>query len=144
MGEDLTQRLNGAAAMVLGRKTYDEFAEFWPRQGSDVPFADLNNQVRKFVVSRTLTDATWHNSTVVDAEALVHLRSEGDLHVTGSRQLVLSLLEMGLLDEIVLMMCPVVLGEGQRLFEGIHHVEMERLDTVPFPKGVLCLKLWPV
>lgn len=144
MGEDLTRRLKRAAAMVLGRNTYDEFWEFWPRQGSDVPFADLNNQVRKLVVSRTITDPKWHNSAAVDAEALAERRSEGDLHITGSRKLILSLLELNLLDEMVLMMCPIVLGKRQRLFEGVHNVEMHLQDTVPFPNGVICLKLKPI
>lgn len=144
MGDDLTRRLKSAAAMVLGRRTYDEFAEFWPRQGSGVPFADLNNEVRKLVVSRTITDPAWHNSAAVDVEALAERRSEGDLHITGSQNLILSLLELKLLDEMVLMMCPIVLGEGQRLFEGVHNVEMDLLDTVSYPNGVSCLKLKPI
>ena len=144
MGKDLTRRLTRAAAMVLGRRTYDEFAEFWPQQGSDVPFADLNNQVRKLVVSRTITNPTWHNSAAVDVEALAQRRSDGDFHITGSQKLIQSLLGMNLLDEMVLMMCPIVLGEGRRLFEGAHNVEMDLLDTVSFPNGVLCLKLKPI
>lgn len=143
MGEDLTRRLEGAAAMVLGRKTYDDFAEFWPRQESDIPFADLNNRVRKLVVSGTMTEATWQNSTIIDAKALAEQKTEGDLHITGSRQLILSLLQQRLLDEMVLMMCPVVLGDGQRLFGGADRIGMDLVDTMNFPNGVLCLKLTP-
>lgn len=143
MAEDLSRRLESAAAMVLGRRTYEEFAGYWPLQGSEVPFADLNNQVRKFAVSRTMTEATWQNSDVIDAESLQERKSEGDLHITGSRELVLSLLDRGFLDEMVLMMCPVVLGEGRRLFDGTHRVEMTLDDIESFPNGVLCLKLRP-
>lgn len=144
MDEDLARRLKSAAAMVLGRKTYDEFAGFWPRQGSDVPFADLNNRIRKLVVSRTTTEASWQNSSTVSAAALAERKSEGDLHITGSRELVLSLLELQLLDEMVLMLCPVVLGVGQRLFGGANRLGMELAETVRFPNGVLCLKLNPI
>lgn len=141
--EDLRGRLEGAAAMVLGRKTYEEFAGYWPHQGSEVPFADLNNRIRKFAVSRSMTRASWQNSTVVDADTLRERKSEGDLHITGSRELISSLLEQRLLDEMVLIMCPVVLGHGKRLFEDIDHIKMELIETVPFPNGVLCLKLKP-
>lgn len=143
MAKDLSRRLEGAAAMVLGRRTYDEFAGFWPHQGSDVPFADLNNQVRKLAVSRTMTEATWQNSTVIDAESLPEEKAEGDLHITGSHGLVLSLLDLGFLDEMVLMMCPIVLGEGKRLFDGMNRMEMRLDESESFPNGVLCLKLRP-
>lgn len=143
MSEDLTRRLTDSAAMVLGRNTYNEFASFWPQQSSGVPFSDLNNQIRKYVVSHTLKNPEWHNSTVLDVEDLFQRRSEGDLHITGSRRLILSLLEQKLLDELVLMMCPIVLGEGQRLFAAAPKANMELVDTRPYPNGVLCLRLKP-
>jgi dihydrofolate reductase len=143
MGEDLTRRLEKAAAMVLGRATYQEFAGFWPRQGSDVPFADLNNRVRKLVVSRSVTEPDWHNSSAVGLEGLGRWKAEGDLHITGSRGLIRSLLVQGLLDEMVLMMCPIVLGDGKRLFEDSCRIEMRVTDLVPFPNGVVCVTLRP-
>jgi dihydrofolate reductase len=141
LGEDLAERLRKAAAMVLGRKTYEEFAEFWPRQGSDVPFADLNNQVRKLVVSRTLTRPTWSNSVAVSMEALAERHFDGDLHITGSQQLVRSLLSLKMLDEMVLVIFPVVLGTGRRLFDGAPMTKLDRIDIASFPNGVTRLTL---
>jgi dihydrofolate reductase len=143
MNNDLTRRLTDCAAMVLGRNSYNDFAGFWPQQGSDVPFADLNNHVRKYVVSHTLKDPEWRNSTVMSAAELVQRRSEGDLHITGSQGLIVSLLDQRLLDEMVLMVCPIVLGEGQRLFDGVTKVGMDLVETTQFPNGVLCLRLNP-
>jgi dihydrofolate reductase len=143
MGTDLAKRLQSCAAMVLGRRTYDEFAQFWPHQGSDVPFADLNNKVRKFVVSDTLADAEWQNSSVVSARDLESLKSKGDLHVTGSGVLMKSLLESRLLDEIILMVCPVALGQGQRLLDGLHATGLELVSAESFPLGVMCLTYRP-
>ncbi len=139
LGDDLTRRLEASYAMVLGRRTYSEFAEFWPKQSSDVPFADLNNKVRKLVVSKTLDHADWNNSTVIGADDLTKLQSKGNLHITGSATLVRSLLEGRLLDEITVVMCPVVLGEGKRLFDGLEKTGLEMINVTPFPKVVQCL-----
>ena len=135
MGEDLTRRLQSSAAMVLGRQTYMEFAEFWPRQSSDVPFADLNNGIRKYVVSSTLDQADWRNSTVIGVDDLTGLKSGGDLHITGSGVLIRSVLERRLLDEIVIMMCPVVLGGGRHLFDGVKRTGLDLVKVAPFPHG---------
>ncbi len=139
LGDDLTRRLEASYAMVLGRQTYSEFAEFWPKQSSDVPFADLNNKVKKLVVSKTLNHADWNNSTIVGVDNLTRLKSEGDLHITGSATLVRSLLGSRLLDEITVVMCPLVLGEGKRLFDGLEKTGLEMVNATPFPKGVQCL-----
>ena len=87
---------------------------------------------------------SWQNSSTVSATALAERKSEGDLHIEGSRYLVLSLLDLRLLDEIVSMLCPVVLGDGQRLFDGANRLGTELTETVSFPNGVLCLKLNPI
>lgn len=139
MSEDLSQRLQSCSAMVLGRRTYSEFSQFWPSQGSEIPFADLNNNIRKYVVTDTLSSVDWPNSSIVKPHELPQLRSAGPLHVTGSGTLIRSLLETGLIDEIVIMMCPVALGSGQRLFEGIKATELELVSASPFPRGVMCL-----
>jgi dihydrofolate reductase len=143
MAEDLTRRLQSSAAMVLGRHTYAEFAEFWPRQSSDVPFADLNNRIRKYVVSSTLDHADWRNSSVIGADDLTLLKAGGDLHISGSGVLVRSLLERRLLDEMVIMMCPVVRGQGQRLFDAARATDLDLLTVTPLPRGVLCLTYRP-
>jgi dihydrofolate reductase len=107
-----------ADAMLLGRKTYEGFADAWPqRQGE---FADRFNSMRKYVVSSTLKDPEWTNSTVLDGDvptAVAELRDKegGDILVHGSAQLVQTLLEHDLVDELRLMVFPVVLGAGKRL-----------------------------
>jgi dihydrofolate reductase len=106
-------------ALLLGRVTYEGFAEAWPsRQGE---FADKFNNMPKYVVSSTLEQPEWTNSTVLDGdlgEAVADLkqRHEGDIVVHGSTQLVQALLEQDLVDELRLMTFPVVLGAGKRLF----------------------------
>ena len=106
-------------ALLLGRKTYEGFAEAWPSR--DGEFADKFNNMPKYVVSSTLKDPEWTNSTVLNgdlAEEVSKLKQEvdGDIVVHGSAQLVQALVENGLVDELRLMVFPVVLGAGKRLF----------------------------
>jgi dihydrofolate reductase len=108
-----------SAALLLGRVTYEGFAEAWPSRTG--PFADKYNGMPKYVVSRTLRDPAWSNTTVIDedlGEAVAKLKREtaGDIVVAGSIQLVRTLLEHGLVDELRLMLYPTVLGAGKRLF----------------------------
>ncbi len=108
-----------AEALLLGRRTYEGFADAWPSR--DGEFADKFNTMPKYVVSSTLKDPEWNNSTVLDGDvkdsvAKLREESDGDVYVHGSPQLVQSLLEHGLVDELHLMVFPVVLGTGKRLF----------------------------
>jgi dihydrofolate reductase len=108
-----------AEALLLGRKTYEGFAAAWPSR--DGEFADKFNNMPKYVVSSTLKDPDWTNSTVLDgdlSEEVSKLREDvdGDIVVHGSAQLVQALVENGLVDELRLMVFPVVLGAGKRLF----------------------------
>jgi dihydrofolate reductase len=105
-----------SAALLLGRRTYEGFAEAWPQREGE--FADLFNDMPKYVVSSTLTDPEWNNSTVIGEGDVPKLKDEldGDIVVHGSVQLVQGLLEQGLVDELRLMVFPVVLGAGKRLF----------------------------
>jgi dihydrofolate reductase len=108
-------------ALLLGRRTYEGFAQAWPGQQGE--FADRFNSVPKYVVSSTLTDPEWNNTTVLQgdlAEAVAELRQrhDGDVGVHGSIQLAQALLGKGLVDELRLMQFPVVLGSGKRLFSG--------------------------
>jgi dihydrofolate reductase len=108
-----------AGAQLLGRKTYEGFAAAWPSREGE--FADKFNSMPKYVVSSTLKDPEWDNTTVIDgdlAEEIPKLRDEvdGDILVAGSAQLVQGLIENGLVDELRLMVFPVVLGSGKRLF----------------------------
>jgi dihydrofolate reductase len=109
----------GADAMLLGRVTYEGFAEAWPSRSGD--FADRFNSMPKYVVSSTLSDPDWENTTVLGgdlAEAVNEVRSkhDGDVVVHGSGKLVQALIDQDLVDELRLMVFPVVLGDGQRLF----------------------------
>ncbi len=108
-----------AEALLLGRTTYEGFAEAWPSREGE--FADKFNNMPKYVVSTTLEDPNWNNSTVIKddvAGAVEKLREQdgGDVLVNGSVQLVQTLVEHGLVDEYRLMVFPVVLGSGKRLF----------------------------
>ena len=106
-------------ALLLGRKTYQGFAQAWPSQEGE--FADKFNAMPKYVVSSTLKDPEWTNSTVLQgdlAEEVAKLRQqhEGEVVVHGSAQLVQALVANDLVDELRLMVFPVVLGSGKRLF----------------------------
>jgi len=114
----LDEALN-SDALLLGRKTYEGFADAWPSREGE--FADKFNNMPKYVVSSTLKDPDWTNSTVLDgdlAKEVSKLREDvdGDIVVHGSAQLVQALVERGLVDELRLMVFPVVLGAGKRLF----------------------------
>jgi dihydrofolate reductase len=106
-------------ALLLGRVTYEGFADAWPSRGGE--FADKFNNMPKYVVSSTLEDPEWTNSTVLDGdleEAVSNVKEkhDGDVVVHGSAQLVQELLDRDLVDELRLMVFPVVLGSGKRLF----------------------------
>lgn len=108
-----------AAALLLGRKTYEGFADAWPQYQGEL--ADKYNSMPKYVVSRTLTDAKWTNTTVLNGdlvEDVSRLKQEidGEISVAGSIQLAQGLLAHDLVDEIHLMASPVILGHGRRLW----------------------------
>jgi dihydrofolate reductase len=109
----------GSDALLLGRRTYEGFADAWPSR--DGEFADKFNSMPKYVVSSTLENPTWANTTVLDgdvASAVAKVRDEhdGNIVVHGSAQLAQALLDQGLVDELRLMVFPVVLGSGKRIF----------------------------
>jgi dihydrofolate reductase len=138
-----TDETMDAAALLLGRRTYEGFAQAWPSRGGE--FADKFNSMPKYVVSSTLNDPEWTNTTVLDGdprESVRRLRDEvdGDAIVHGSAQLVQSLLEHDLVDELRLMVFPVVLGSGKRLFGATSDSKTLRLaSSQAVGDGVLCL-----
>jgi dihydrofolate reductase len=108
-------------ALLLGRKTYEGFAAAWPSRTDEVGFADKFNSMPKYVVSSTLENPEWNNTTVLKGDPVEEVsklrqRPGGDIVVHGSAQLVQTLLEHDLVDELRLMIFPVVLGTGKRLF----------------------------
>jgi dihydrofolate reductase len=133
----------GADALLLGRRTYEGFAAAWPSR--DGEFADKFNSMPKYVVSSTLQDPTWTNTTVLRGDVLEEvgrLREQegGDLVVHGSAQLVQTLVEGDLVDELRLMVFPVVLGTGKRLFGDTTDAKRLRLaDAKTVGDGVAIL-----
>jgi dihydrofolate reductase len=113
------QELWDCDTLLLGRTTYEGYAKAWPDMKDEAGFADKMNSMPKVVVSTTLTDPTWSNTTVLpDVEAVAALKQQdgGDILVNGSAQLVHTLVEHGLVDEWRLMVFPIVLGSGKRLY----------------------------
>jgi dihydrofolate reductase len=109
----------GSEALLLGRKTYEGFAEAWPSREGE--FAEKFNTMPKYVVSSTLQDPDWSNSTVLSGDlvedvARIRQEHDGDIVVHGSARLVQGLIENDLVDELRLMVFPVLLGSGKRLF----------------------------
>jgi dihydrofolate reductase len=127
-GEVMSNRFDKVGGFVLGRKTYEIFAAWWPNVGDDDPTAAKLNHLPKYVASTTLGSAEWDHTTILDGdvvEAVTELKGEdgGDeLQIHGSGQLAQTLMRHNLIDVYELLLFPVVLGEGKRLFEtGIDH-----------------------
>jgi dihydrofolate reductase len=137
-----------AEALLLGRVTYQGFAEAWPGRGG--AFADKMNAMPKYVASTTLKDPEWSNTSVLEGdvpEAVAKLKEEdgGPILVGGSCTLVHTLLRHGLIDELRLMVFPVALGGGKRVFpETPEKTVLKLTDTQVFPSGVLAHSYEPV
>jgi len=135
--------------MLLGRRTYEEFAGYWPDQGSEVEFADHMNNTPKLVVSTTLDAVEWRNASLLAgnvAEELTSLKQQPgkDISITGSATLVRSLLREGVLDELRLLVHPIVVGRGGRLFpDGEPQTPLELVDSKTFSTGVVYLTYRP-
>jgi dihydrofolate reductase len=131
--------------LLLGRKTYEIFADYWPRAPEEIPFTGLLNGVPKYVVSRTLArPLAWQGSTQVTgdlAESIGALKERhNQVHVIGSLDLVQSLLRFGLVDRLNLWLYPLLLGSGKRVFAGGTVPTALRLtESVTYPNGTLQL-----
>lgn len=150
VGEAIGAAMAAADAMLLGRVTYQEFASYWPGVTSeDQSFADYMNDTPKYVISTTLDTVEWSNSTLLKgslAEEVVGLKQQPgrNIGITGSGTLVRSLLEEDLLDELELMVHPVVVGSGRRLFtEGGGPKGLELINSRTFGTGVVSLTYRP-
>jgi dihydrofolate reductase len=128
-------------AVVLGRRTYDEWALFWP--GSEIePFASFINAVPKYVATSTPLAREWTGSHVIDGglvDFVRHLRSGpgGDIGVHGSISVTRALLAAGLVDELRLVVAPTIFASGQRLFEGLPLIGLETIRSTTSPSGHL-------
>lgn len=133
-------------AYLFGRKTYMNMASFWPNQPDDDPFAAVLNPRPKYVASNTLTEPLpWHNSTLLSGNVVEQIRElkqrdGGDISVLGSGGLVQALIVNDLADELALMIHPIVLGTGKRLFrDGLTPRKFELVDSMTSNEGVLTL-----
>jgi dihydrofolate reductase len=149
MGEILIDQFAEADALLLGRKTYEIFAEYWPYvDAADDPLATKLNSMPKYVASRTLDEVEWNNSTLLSGdfvEAVKDLKNErGDvIMVQGSTNLIQTLLAHDLVDEFRLWVFPVVVGEGKRLFgDGTipAALELTNVETSSTGVQILCYK----
>jgi dihydrofolate reductase len=145
MEENLARVISTQDTVILGRKTYDEWAEFWP--DSDIePFASFINAVPKFVVTSTPPQRSWSNTTVADGdlkECVTTLKNQsgGDIGVHGSVTLSRSLLAQGLVDELRLVIAPAVVLSGRTLFEETTQRRFEVTRNVTSPAGYLLVDL---
>ena len=143
MGRVMGERMARPGALLLGRRTYEDFASYWPKQ-TDNPFTPVLNERRKYVASTTLTEPLpWSNSTLLEgdaAQAVARLKQQGedDLAVLGSGELIRSLLPHDLIDEYLLTIYPLVLGSGRRLFpEDGATAKLRLVDCTTTTTGVL-------
>jgi dihydrofolate reductase len=151
MGDAIGAAMATSDAMLMGRVLYEEWAAFWPKQDPDEnPVAARMNGVRKYVVSTTLEEPLeWENSTLIGdnfAEEISKLKEQPgkDISISGSPTLVRSLLEEDLLDELRLMVHPILVGSGKRLFEdGGDQKALQLVDSKTFSTGVLYLTYRP-
>jgi dihydrofolate reductase len=143
MRENLGRVIATQNAVVLGRRTYDDWAGFWPT--SDIePFASFINGVQKFVVTSTPPEQEWAETKVVEdglAEFVIDLKQQpgGDIGIHGSISLTQSLLEASLVDELRLVIAPVVHMHGRRLFDAGNHRRLSLTRSVTSPGGYLLL-----
>ncbi len=142
MGEFVVEQTSQVGTILFGRKTYEMMASYWPTdQAKDEPEAVRMNETPKIVFSKTLKSADWQNTTLkheVNAEEIKKLKetSEKDIAVFGSSDLCVSLLKENLLDELRLMINPVILGKGKLLFQGIDHkLDLKLTKTRNFKNG---------
>jgi len=149
MGAVVGKSMSESGTMLLGRQTYQEFASFWPNQNSDDPIAAQMNGTPKLVASTTLDSVEWENSTLIKgnvAEELRKLKAQPgqNIGITGSATLIRSLLRDGVLDELTLLVHPIVVGKGKKLFDDMEaQVPLKLIDSQTFSTGVLALTYVP-
>jgi len=148
MGAAVGALMSDSDATLVGRQTYDEFAAYWPQADPNDPMTATMNGGRKYVVSTTVTDPEWENTTAINpgdgeggdvAAQLTRLKQDTRLGTTGSAVLVRWMLEQGLVDELHLLVHPIVVGHGKKLFEAGATVPLKLVSSTTFDSGVLHL-----
>jgi dihydrofolate reductase len=144
-GDAMFERAKSMDALLLGRKTYEIFASYWPSAPEEIPFTGLLNGIPKYVASRTLTGPlAWQRSDLLAgdlAESITDVKARHDeVHVIGSLDLVQSLLRLGLVDRLNLWQYPLLLGSGKHVFaDGTVPTALHLTDSVVYPNGTLQL-----
>ena len=142
-GERIGASMAQTGAFLLGRRTYEIFASYWPTQSDDDPFAKILNGLPKYVASTTLAEPlAWQNSTLLQgdvAKAVAELKEGegGNIVVLGSGGLVQTLYENDLVDEYAIMIHPIVLGSGKKLFRDVPRKPLKLADSVTTSTGVV-------
>ena len=135
-------------AVILGRRSYDEWVGFWP--GSDIePFTTFINGVAKYVATSTPLDRGWANTTVIDGDLVGFVRDlkdrpGGDIGVHASISVTQTLLAAGVVDELRLAIAPVIVGSGRRLFDGLPPLQLEPIRSLTSPSGYLLVDYRPI
>ena len=148
MGQAMGARMVQSSGLLLGRRSYEDMLAYW--NTTDSPFADALNNAPKYVASHTSEPLAWPNSTLLTGDvpmAVAKLKQDegNDLHIMGSGMLIQSLMPHGLIDEYMLMIHPIVLGSGHRMFqEGDPTTSLRLVDSVTTTKGVLIATYQPV
>ncbi|MEU4367829.1 dihydrofolate reductase family protein [Micromonospora chersina] len=152
MGAVVGRGVAATTAFLMGRTQYQEWSEFWPSQsGDDMEFASFINAVPKYVLSNTLTETTWQNSHLISGDSdqvAARLRelkeqTDGEIAMSGGATTVRWLLANGLLDELRLLVHPIAVGHGQRLFEDTPTYPLRLVDSATLKSGVLNLTYAP-
>lgn len=150
VGQVVGSQMEAADTILLGRRTFEEFAAYWlDKTAKDDPFADYINNTPKLVVSNNLKSVEWRNSSVISGDVAAELTKlkQGpgkNIGITGSGTLVRSLLRDGLLDELNLLLFPIVVGRGKRLFEDwADRAPLKLADSQALKTGVMSLTYEP-
>jgi dihydrofolate reductase len=146
-GSTIMEGLAATGGLLLGRRTYEIFAAHWPNQPAEDPLAGTFNELPKYVVSTTMSEPlAWQNSTLIQGDAATEIaklkdQSGKDIQVIGSGELVQTLIRHDLVDEYRLMIHPILLGSGKRLFrEGSSPTRLRLVDSKASSTGVLILR----
>jgi dihydrofolate reductase len=152
MGKVVGAGMESSGAMLMGRTLYGEWSQYWPSQGDDVPFASHINGLPKYVLAHEDFEPEWQNTTVLSGQDDATVRdkvkaikdsTEGDIAMSGCATTVRWLLAHGLLDELALLVHPIAVGKGQRLFEDTDTVPLRLLESRTLPTGVMLVRYAP-
>jgi dihydrofolate reductase len=147
MGDAIGEGLASCAAFLMGRRMYDEWSAHWPAVPEDAEEAQIAaffNSIPKYVISNSLTEATWNNTAIISGDVKAEVQelkdqTDGNINMSGSTATVRWLLANGLVDELGLMVHPIAVGKGQRLFDDVPNTPLKLVSSKTFSTGVLDL-----